>query len=148
MKIFKQYPDLDKYFVTSDGTKFFTKTTADNHAKTLKNKAVKTVSKHVINDTDAGNEFEELIAKINKATSIDQVQELSKGVSDATVKKAVVNKIKALEKAIAEAKAKADQEAKKKEAEAKKQAEAKAKAEQEAKKQAEAKAKPNTNSKK
>lgn len=43
--VFERYPNLEKYFQTSDGEKFFTESPAYNHAKTLDNKKVETVER-------------------------------------------------------------------------------------------------------
>lgn len=43
--VFKKYPNLEKYYQTSDGEKFFTESPAYNHAKTLENKKVETVER-------------------------------------------------------------------------------------------------------
>lgn len=41
-RIFKQYPKAKELFFTADNTAFFKRCDADNHAKTLKDKTVKT----------------------------------------------------------------------------------------------------------
>lgn len=43
--IFEQYPNLEEYFETSDGQKFFKETAAKTHARTLADKEVKKVLK-------------------------------------------------------------------------------------------------------
>jgi len=47
MDVFKKYPNLDHYYETSDGMKFFRENDARNHAKTLEDKSVKKVVKPV-----------------------------------------------------------------------------------------------------
>ena len=42
-KVFKQNPNLEKYFATSDGENFYNENDAKNYAKNLKDKTVKTV---------------------------------------------------------------------------------------------------------
>ncbi|QDP85198.1 hypothetical protein FNJ88_06325 [Chryseobacterium sp. SNU WT5] len=42
---FKNHPDLQEYFETSDGTKFYKEDLAKNHARTLEDKAVTAVSR-------------------------------------------------------------------------------------------------------
>ncbi len=113
--IFKQYPDIEAYYQTADGHKFFTETDAKNHAVTLKNKAVKKVEKHTVKSDDTKT-TEAILAEIAQAKTIAEVKTIAEGINTVKVKKAVVEKIKAIEKA--EAKAKAEQEAKKKGAEA------------------------------
>ena len=44
-KVFKKHPNLSKYYETSDGTPFFRDHDAKNHAKSLKDKTVKTVER-------------------------------------------------------------------------------------------------------
>lgn len=41
--VFKQHPDLEKYYTTSDGESFYNENDAKNYAKTLKVKTVETV---------------------------------------------------------------------------------------------------------
>lgn len=42
---FKNHPDLQEYFETSDGTQFYKEDVAKNHAKSLEDKTVKKVSR-------------------------------------------------------------------------------------------------------
>lgn len=42
---FKNNPDLQELFVTSDGTEFYKEDTAKNHARTLEDKSVNSVSR-------------------------------------------------------------------------------------------------------
>lgn len=43
--LFKQYPNLEEYFETSDGQKFFKETAAKTHARTLEDKKVTAVNR-------------------------------------------------------------------------------------------------------
>lgn len=111
-KVFKANPSLKAYFETSDGTKFFTENNAKNHAKSLKNKAVKKVERGAVassdnkqksntsNASDKGNKkasTEERIAAINALDTVEAVTEALKGETSKTVKAAGEEKIKALE---------------------------------------------------
>lgn len=51
-KIFKSNPNLQQYFETSDGVKFFREDHAKSHARSLKVKAVKTVERSLGKKTD------------------------------------------------------------------------------------------------
>lgn len=51
-KVFKAHSNLKLYFETSDGVKFFTKNTAENHAKTLENRFVKEVKRTSFKKSD------------------------------------------------------------------------------------------------
>jgi len=42
-KIFKSHPNLEKAYITSDGTPFYQESDAKNHAKTLKDKSVEPI---------------------------------------------------------------------------------------------------------
>lgn len=59
--IFNEKPNLQEYFATSDGTKFYTETMAKNHAKTLEDKEVAHVTRPA--EDDAVETAKEIIKK-------------------------------------------------------------------------------------
>lgn len=65
-EIFKQHPQLEKVFVTSDEQAFYQETDAKNHAKSLKEKKVETVYNkqflEVVGEEELDPEDEELKA--------------------------------------------------------------------------------------
>lgn len=67
-KVFKDNPKLKEFHTTSDGTKFFRKGDAQNHAKGLKDKTVKTVERG--SEESTKSTAKEKIAK--KAEKTDQ----------------------------------------------------------------------------
>jgi len=71
--IFSNNPNLDLYYKTSDDTAFFTRNSAENHAKTLEDKFVKKVTRTSekfgelnINAISGKDEAKEVKAEINK----------------------------------------------------------------------------------
>lgn len=89
-KVFKQHPRLKRYYETTDGTKFFDEGLAKNHAKTLKEKEVKTVKKGK-NLEDKPNPM--LAAKlrgeaISKMDTVAEVEKALEGETAKTVKEA------------------------------------------------------------
>lgn len=54
-KIFKQYPELDEAFKTSDGQYFFQIGDAKNHTKTLEDKKISTLKNDKSNDEESEN---------------------------------------------------------------------------------------------
>ena len=45
MRILKDYPDMDRVYMTSDGFGYFDEHDARNHARTLQNDAVITIAR-------------------------------------------------------------------------------------------------------
>lgn len=64
--LFKQYPEMSEYYQTSDGTPFFKEETANTHARTLKDKRVKTVYR----PDEPENENDEDLPKTETAKEI------------------------------------------------------------------------------
>lgn len=78
-KVFETHKKLGKYFKTSDGVPFFHESDAKNHAKGLKDKAIKEVTNpnliEVVEDEDGG-------ADDNKNLSVDDIKAQLPEVSD------------------------------------------------------------------
>lgn len=64
-KLFENNPNITEYFETSDGSKFYTENLAKNHARDLKDKAIKTVERP-----------EEKVEKISAADIIELAPEM------------------------------------------------------------------------
>ncbi len=62
--LFKQYPNLQVYFETSDGTQFYKEETAKTHAKSLQDKEVKTVKRSSVKEEVKNEEVKETAKEI------------------------------------------------------------------------------------
>lgn len=51
-QIFKDNPKVDIYYKTSDGTPFFSKNAAQNHAKTLEQKNIETITRGSVKNSE------------------------------------------------------------------------------------------------
>lgn len=100
---FKNHPDLQEYFETSDGTKFYKEDLAKNHARTLKNKSVEQVFKD--QDIQADRETAKEIAAKIPTMDLETAQEYLEGENLQDPRKTVVA---GLEKRIAELQADVD----------------------------------------
>ena len=100
--IFDLHPNLDAYFETSDGVKFFNHSDAATHARSLENKKVKKVGRPAKKAPKTEKATaKDRIAAINQMDSIEAVQKALEGETAAGVIKAGMDKIKALEEALA-----------------------------------------------
>jgi hypothetical protein len=85
-EIFKQHPNLEKVYCTSDGTPFYQENDAKNHAKTLEDKSVETVYNEnlleVIDEEETSDEDKE-VAEFEAAEKAKAEQaELAKLLAD------------------------------------------------------------------
>ncbi len=71
--VFNSHPKLEKYFKTSDGTKFFTEHDATNFSRTLKDKAVETVKRPA--EVEADEPVKK--ASVSKSTKDSKTEELT-----------------------------------------------------------------------
>lgn len=101
--VFKQNPKLESYFQTSDGNNFFKDFDAKNHAKSLKNKAIKEVKKGdskavLLSSQDAQLSPEEVkkINDIKKLVSIEAVKKALEKETSEAVKIEGAKKIEAI----------------------------------------------------
>ncbi len=92
--IFEQYPNLEEYFETSDGQKFFKETAANTHSRTLEDKEVKRVLKKDFKEALKPKtipikkvELEELKAllekeKSEKTPNTERIEALEKSIAE------------------------------------------------------------------
>lgn len=92
--IFEQYPNLEEYFETSDGQKFFKETAANTHSQTLEDKEVKIVLKKDFKEALKPKtipikkvELEELKAllekeKSEKTPNTERIEALEKSIAE------------------------------------------------------------------
>lgn len=104
--LFKQYPEMSEYYQTSDGTPFFKEETANTHARTLKDKRVKTVYRPDENEndedlpkTETAKEIIEKLKEMDLETAQDYLHaEESLEVPRTTVVAAIQKRIAELQK--------------------------------------------------
>jgi len=100
--IFDLHPNLDAYFETSDGVKFYNHSDASAHARSLENKKIKKVGRPVKKAPKTEKTTaKDRIAAINQMDSIEAVQKALENEKAPSVIKAGMDKIKALEEALA-----------------------------------------------
>jgi len=89
--IFSNNPTIDLYYKTSDGTPFFTKNVAQNHAKTLEDKSVSKVTrtslKTAVLVTD-GISAKDEVKEPKKGKTVKTEQETVKDVKEPDAEKA------------------------------------------------------------
>lgn len=97
--LFKQYPNLEEYFETSDGQKFFKETAAKTHARTLEDKKVTAVNRADFEQKPkSANEILALVSEMDLETAKMYLeQEKSLEIPRATVLKALEGKINKLQ---------------------------------------------------
>ena len=85
-EIFKQHPNLEKVYVTSDGTAFYQENDAKNHAKSLKDKTVEIVYNEnlleVVDSEELDPEDEEMKAFEAAEKEAAAKAELAKSLAD------------------------------------------------------------------
>lgn len=84
-EIFEAHPKLDCYFETSDGSCFYTENAAEAHAKTLKDKKVKSVVNKNVKSAQVEANAELDAEKVNNSKAVED--NASKEVAAAENKK-------------------------------------------------------------
>jgi len=72
--IFEQNPSLDLYYQTADGTAFYTKNTAELHAKTLEDKTVVLRTRNEKNDATETVEQIETVEQVEQVETVEDVE--------------------------------------------------------------------------
>ncbi len=98
--IFNQYPNLEEYFETSDGQKFFKETAAKTHARTLEDKSVNKVKRTDTKKPQSSTDILALVSSMDLATAQMYLeQEKSLETPRITILKALEGKINKLQNA-------------------------------------------------
>lgn len=98
--IFNQYPNLEEYFETSDGQKFFKETAAKTHARTLEDKSVNKVKRTDAKKPQSSTDILALVSSMDLETAqkyLKQEKELE--TPRITILKALEGKINKLQNA-------------------------------------------------
>lgn len=74
--IFEQNPSLDLYYQTADGTAFYTKNTAELHAKTLEDKTVVLRTRNEKNDATETLEDVQTVEQVDTVEDVEIVEEV------------------------------------------------------------------------
>lgn len=108
---FKKHPKLERYFKTSDGTKFYNDHDAKTHARNLKDKNVEEVKNTFSNKSEGEGaadtktnpmvEAKKRAEAIAKLETIEAVEKALKGETAKSVKTAGANRIVELKAALA-----------------------------------------------
>lgn len=95
-EIFKNHPELEKYYETSDGTAFYNESNARNHARTLEDKTVKAVNRNPETKepekkkqkpkNGKPNPFESAKLRIEAINELNTVEEVEQALSEETAK--------------------------------------------------------------
>lgn len=98
--IFDQYPNLEEYFETSDGQKFFKETAAKTHARTLEDKSVNKVKRTDAKKPQSSADILALVSSMDLETA-QKYLEQEKGLETprTTILKALEGKINKLQNA-------------------------------------------------
>lgn len=108
-EIFKNHPELEKYYETSDGTAFYNESNARNHARTLEDKTVKAVNRETEKKEPVKKEQKDKgekpspfaaaklrIEAINELNTVEEVEQALSEETAKTVLKAGAERIAAL----------------------------------------------------
>ncbi|MBK5213633.1 MAG: hypothetical protein JJE55_08245 [Flavobacteriaceae bacterium] len=95
-QVFKNHPNLKKYYQTADGTKFFQEDHAKNHARSLEDRTVATVIRGVSGKTEAPVEKQASKAKPSKAAKAENSGTVDS--KDLTLMQAAKLRVEAIEK--------------------------------------------------
>lgn len=73
--VFEQYPNLEEYYETSDGQKFFKESAAKTHARTLEDKKVTTVKREDFKPKGkSANEILALVTEMDMETAQEYLE--------------------------------------------------------------------------
>lgn len=90
--IFERHPNLQRVYQTADGTNFYEEGDARNHARSLKNKEVKTVergseSKKKSSDKESKiSAFQSAKSRIEAINELNTVEEIEQALEEETAK--------------------------------------------------------------